>query len=48
MIMSDIGFKITLDLGKQVTDFLDDTLNLSDNTFCPYREHNYLINLCKL
>jgi len=28
--MSEIGFKITLDLGKQVVNFLDVTLNLSD------------------
>ena len=43
-VMSDIGFKITLDLGNQVTDFLDVTLNLSDGTFRPYRKPNCLIN----
>ena len=43
-VMSEIGFKITLDLGKQVTDFLDVTLNLSDGAFRPYRKQNCLIN----
>ena len=42
--MSDIGFKITLDLGNQATNFLDVTLNLSDSTFRPYRKPNCLIN----
>ena len=43
-VMSEIGFKITLDMGKQVTDFLDVTLNLSDGAFRPYRKQNCLIN----
>ena len=47
-IMSDIGFKITLDIGKQVTNFLDVTLNLSDGTFRPYRKPNSLINFINI
>ena len=47
-VMSDIGFKITLDLGNQVTDFLDVTLNLSDGTFRPYRKPNCLINFINI
>ena len=35
-VLSDIGFKITLDLGDLVTDFLNVTLNLSDGTIRPY------------
>ena len=43
-VLSDMGFKITLDLGNQVTGFLDVSLNLSDGTFRPYRKLNCLIN----
>ena len=42
-VMSDIGFKFSLDLGNQVTDFLDVFLNLYDGTFRPYRKPNCLI-----
>ena len=47
-VMSDIGFKITFDLGNQVTHFLDVTLNLSDGTFRPYQKSNCLINFINL
>ena len=47
-VMSEIGFKITLDLGKQKANFLDVTLNLSDGTFRPYRKPNSLINFINI
>ena len=46
--MPDLSFKITLDLGKQVANFLDVTLNLSDGTFRPYRKPNCLINFINI
>ena len=46
-IYSNIGFKITLDLGDQVTIFLDFTLSISDGTFQPYRKPFFLINFNK-
>ena len=42
--MSDIGFKLTLEIGAQITNFLDITLNLSNNTYRPYRKPNSLLN----
>ena len=39
-----MGFKFTLELGNQVTNFLDVTLSLSDGNFRPYRKPNFLMN----
>ena len=47
-LMTEIGFKITLDLGSYKTDFLDVTLNLSNNTFRPYRKPNSLLNFINI
>ena len=47
-LMSEIGFKITLDLGSCQTDFLDVTLNLTNNTFRPYRKPNSLLNFINI
>ena len=47
-VMSEVGFKITLNLSKQVANFLDVTLNLSDGTFRPYRKPNSLINFINI
>ena len=46
--MSDLGFKTTLDLGKQVANILDVTLNISDATFRPYRKPNSIINFINI
>ena len=35
-----MGYKITFDLGNQVTNFLDITLGLSDGNFRHYRKPN--------
>ena len=47
-LISEIGFKITLDLGSCQTNFLDVTLNLSINTFRPYRKSNSLLNFINI
>ena len=47
-LMSDIGFKITLEIGAQITNFLDVTLNLSNNTHRPYRKPNSLLNFINI
>ena len=47
-LMSDIGFKITLEIGAQITNFLDVTLNLSNNTYRPYRKPNSLLNFINI
>ena len=39
-----MGFKITLDIGNQVTNFLDVTISLSDGSFRPYRKPNCFMN----
>ena len=46
--MSDIGFKITLEIGAQITNILDVTLNLSNNTHRPYRKPNSLLNFINI
>ena len=47
-LMSEIGCKITLDLGSCQTNFLNVTLNLSNNTFCLYRKPNSLLKFINI
>ena len=47
-LMSELGFDIALDLGSCQNNFLDLTSNLSNNTFCPYRNSNYLLNFINI
>ena len=42
-LFSDAGFKITIQTGDTVTNFLDVTLNLRNNTFSPFRKPNATI-----
>ena len=39
-LFNDIGFKITIDVGTTVCNFLDTTLNLTNNIYKPYRKEN--------
>ena len=39
-IFRDIGFKITIDTGATICNFLDITLDLSNNLFKPYKKEN--------
>ena len=39
-IMLEAGFKITIDVGMTQTDFLDVSLDLSNNTYKPFRKAN--------
>ena len=39
-IISNKNFKNVLDLGNQVTNFVDVTLSLSNGTFRPYQKPN--------
>ena len=38
--MSSIGFENTIDIGNTSTEFLDVSLDLSLNTYSPYRKPN--------
>ena len=38
--MKKIGFNITIDSGLKITDFLDVTLDLTNNTYYPYKKPN--------
>ena len=42
--MSSIGFEITIDIGNTSTEFLDISLDLLLNTYCPYRKPNSKTN----
>ena len=42
--MSFISFEITIDIGNTSTKFLDITLDLLLNTYCPYRKPNSKTN----
>ena len=46
--MSDIGIKITSEIAAQMTNFLDVTLNLSNNTQRPYRKPSSLLNFINI
>ena len=39
-IFKDIGFKITIDTGATICNFLDVTLDLTNNVFKPYKKNN--------
>ena len=39
-MMNNIGFKITIDVGKMKTNFLDISLDLDKDTYSPYRKPN--------
>ena len=39
-LIGKIGFNITIDTGLKLTDFLDVTLDLSNNTYYPYKKPN--------
>ena len=39
-IFKKMGLKITVELGLKCADFLDVTLDLENNSFCPYRKPN--------
>ena len=43
-IFKKIGFQITIETGKVVTNFLDVTLDLKNNSYNPYRKPNSSIN----
>ena len=46
-LFNKIGFVITIETGGISTNFLDITLNLNEDTYCPYRKPNaniYYIN----
>ena len=42
--MPSIDFEITIDIDNTNTKFLDVSLDLSQNTYCPYREPNSKTN----
>ena len=39
-LFSDIGFKITIDVGSTICNFLDTTLDMTNNLYKPYRKEN--------
>ena len=39
-LFNEIGFKITIDIGATTCNFLDTTLNLTDDEYKPYRKEN--------
>ena len=44
-LFNEIGFKITIDIGAATCNFLDTTLNLTDDEYKPYHKETQTLNI---